>query len=91
MIVRFSASNVVAMIFFIPLLIALGLVLAFIVPLLAIIVAVAGIFFLGMYTFAKVGLVKKQRIELSGHRGEENSAKSHKERPTVEIKDYKVR
>ncbi len=90
MIVRFSASNIVAMILFIPLLIALGLILAFIVPLLAIIVAVAGILLLGTYTFAKIGMVKKQNISLSS--GTEHLAKSHKrERATVEVKDYKVR
>lgn len=77
MIIRFSASNIVAMILFIPLLIALGLILAFIVPLLAIIVAAGGILFLGAYTFAKIGLVKK-RIQL-------------KKNSTIEVKDYKVR
>ena len=61
MIVRFTASNIVAMILFIPLLIALGLILAFIVPLLAVIAAAAGILFLALYAFAKIGLVKKQR------------------------------
>ncbi len=78
MIIRFSASNIVAMILFIPLLIALGLILAFIVPILAIIVAAGGILFLGTYTFAKIGFVKKRRVEL-------------KKNSTVEIKDYKVR
>ncbi|MBI2143103.1 hypothetical protein HYU20_02060 [Candidatus Woesearchaeota archaeon] len=61
MIIRFTASSIVAMILFIPLLIAMGLILAFIVPLLAVMVAAVGIVFLGVYTFARIGLVKKQR------------------------------
>ncbi|MBI2550249.1 hypothetical protein HYV83_03655 [Candidatus Woesearchaeota archaeon] len=58
MIVRFSASNIVAMILFIPILIALAIVFAFLVPLLALIIAIAGILFTTLYVFAKIGLVK---------------------------------
>ena len=90
MIVRFSASNIVAMILFIPLLIALGLILVFIVPLLAIIVAVAGILMLGTYTFVKIGLVKKQSELGSIGKNVEHPAKLHK-KSTVEVKDYKIR
>ena len=89
MIVRFSASNIVAMILFIPLLIVLGLILAFIVPMLAVIAAVVGILFMGTYTFAKIGLVKKQSQLGSIGRNVEHSAKSHK-KSTVEVKDYKI-
>ncbi len=92
MIVRFSASNIVAMILFIPLLIALGLILAFLVPLLAIIVAAGGILFLTLYVFAKIGLVKKQGIQLSSVSSGEHSAKPHKKgKSTVEVKDYRIR
>ena len=49
MIIRLTASNLVGMILFIPILLALGLVLAFIVPLLAIIIAVIGIIFTFFY------------------------------------------
>ncbi len=85
MIIRFTASSIVAMILFIPLLIALGLILAFIVPLLAVIAAVAGILFLGVFTFAKIGLVRKQQVGISSH---SSSGKKGKVR---EIRDYKVR
>ncbi len=85
MIVRFSASNIVAMILFIPLLIAIGLILAFIVPLLAVMAAAAGILFLVVYTFAKMGLVKKQSIQLSSGSNMEKKGK------VKEVKDYKVR
>lgn len=84
MIVRFTASNIVAMILFIPLLIAIGLILAFIVPLLAVIVAAAGIIFLAVYTFARIGLVRKQRIQLSGSNVE-------KKGKVKEVREYKVR
>ncbi len=92
MIVRFTASNIVAMILFIPLLIALGLILAFLVPLLAVIAAAAGILFLGTYTFARIWLVKKQSIQLSSGSSETSPPKSHKEKKsTVEVKDYRIR
>lgn len=84
MIIRFTASSIVAMILFIPLLIALGLILAFIVPLLAIIVAIAGILFLGTYTFAKIGLVRKQQAQIT------RGGSSGKGR-VKEVRDYKVR
>ena len=85
MIIRFTASNIVAMILFIPLLIALGLILAFIVPLLAVIAAAAGIIFLAIYTFAKIGLVKKQQIGRVESKGDKKAVKA------LDAKDYKVR
>lgn len=94
MIVRFTASNIVAMILFIPLLIALGLILAFIVPLLAVIVAAAGIIFLAIYTFARIGLVKKQVISESGSielGGISKPAGKARKRRHVEIREYRVR
>ncbi len=54
MVIRFSATNIVAMILFIPLLIALGIILAFVIPLLAIIGAVLGIGLAGTYTFSRI-------------------------------------
>ena len=77
MIVRFTASGIVAMIFFIPLLLALGLILAFLVPLLAIIAALAGIAFTAFFIFAKIGIVKE-------HIGSGN-------KKPIEIKHYKVK
>ncbi|MBI2580873.1 hypothetical protein HYV85_03625 [Candidatus Woesearchaeota archaeon] len=94
MIVRFSASNIVAMIFFIPLLLLLGLIMAFLVPLLALIIAAASILFLGLYTFAKIGFVRKQQGRIGGSNSDsgENSSESHKKKKsTLEVKDYKVR
>ena len=85
MIARFTSSNIVAMILFIPLLIALGLILAFIVPLLAVIVAAAGILFLALYTFAKIGLVKKQQIGRGDSKGDKRAVKA------LDVKDYKIR
>ena len=77
MIARFTASGIVAMILFIPLLLALGLILAFLVPLLAIIVALAGIAFTSFFIFARIGMVKKQ-------------IGSGNKKP-IEIKHYKVK
>ncbi|MEK6853716.1 MAG: hypothetical protein AABX60_00120 [Nanoarchaeota archaeon] len=98
MIVRFSASNIVGMIFFIPILLVLGLILAFLVPLLALMIVVASILFLGMYAFAKIGLVKKQRISISNvsngngtANGKEKGKKARKKASAIEVKDYKVR
>ena len=85
MIIRFTASNTVAMILFIPLLIAIGLILAFIVPLLAVIAAAAGIIFLAVYTFARIGLVKKQQIGSGGSKRDKRAMKA------LDVKDYKVR
>ena len=88
MIIRFSASNIVAMILFIPLLLVLGVIMAFLVPLFALIIAAASILFLGLYTFAKIGLVRKQQIRISrdtgdGSRGKKGTIK--------DVKEYKVR
>lgn len=58
--VGFTASNIVAMIFFIPLLLAVGMVLAFIAPKLAITVATIGIVFAAIYILARVGFLKRQ-------------------------------
>ncbi len=96
MIVRFSASNIVGMIFFIPILLVLGLILAFLVPLLALMIVVASILFLGMYAFAKIGLVKKQQVHISASGGDGNDGNKRektagKKTSPVEIKDYKVR
>ena len=77
MIIRFTASNLVAMILFIPILIALGLVLAIIHPALALIVAAAGIVFTGFYIKAKVGMVKHQPGKT--------------QQKSIEVKDYIVR
>lgn len=82
MIVRFTASNVVAMILFIPILLALGVILAFIVPLLALIVAVAGILFLALFTFAKIGLVKKHDIF---------TEKGQSKNKPIDVKNYRIR
>jgi len=88
MIVRFTASNVVAMIFFIPLLLAVGLVLAFIVPLLAIIVAIAGILFMMAYVLARIGLLKKQ---LAGQNQELAGAKSKRgKKGAIDVKEYRI-
>lgn len=94
MIVRFTAPNVVAMILFIPLLLALGIILAFIVPLLALIIAAASILFLGLYTFAKIGLIKKQQVSIGGTNSSSGGhfSESHKKgKSTLEVRDYKVR
>ena len=94
MIVRFTASNVVAMILFIPLLLAVGLILAFVVPVLAIIAATAGILFVALYVLARVGLLKKQlaqrNSELAGGK-EKAGLKRHKKKASIDVKDYKVR
>ncbi len=92
MIVRFTASNVVAMIFFIPLLLAVGLILAFIVPLLAMIAAAVGILFVAVYVLARVGLLKKQLAqqneELTGRKKKRRKKAS---KASIDVKDYKVR
>ena len=88
MIVRFSASNIVAMIFFIPILLVLGLMMAFLVPLLALIIAAASILFLGLYTYAKIGLVKKHVILISGSNKKEQK---EKKASPIDVRDYKVR
>ena len=94
MIVRFTASNVVAMILFIPLLLAVGLILAFIVPVLAIIAATAGILFVALYVLARVGLLKKQLAQhndgLIGKK-EKTGHKGHKKKASIDVKDYKIR
>lgn len=81
MIARFTASGIVAMILFIPLLLVLGFILAFIIPLLAIMVAVAGIAFTAVYVRAKMGTVKKQPID-TGKRGKAKQ---------IEVKDYRIK
>ncbi|MBI2141089.1 hypothetical protein HYU16_01555 [Candidatus Woesearchaeota archaeon] len=87
MMIRFSASNIVAMIFFIPLLLVLGLIMAFLVPLFALIIAAASILFLGLYTFAKIGVVSKQQVHIGGHTGDNSKGKEK----IKELKDYKIR
>ncbi|MBI2145163.1 hypothetical protein HYU18_02465 [Candidatus Woesearchaeota archaeon] len=79
MIIRFKASGIVAMILYIPLLLALGLVLAFLVPLLAIMVALAGIAFTAFFVFARIGLARKKL----------NSSRDAKK--PIEIRHYKVK
>ena len=91
MILRFTASNLVAMILFIPILLTLAFVFAFIVPMLALIIAIAGILFTALYVFAKIGLVKKQQVHISGSGGEHASKSHKKEKSAVEVKDYKIR
>lgn len=92
MIVRFTASNVVAMILFIPLVLAVGLILAFIVPVLAIIVAAAGILFVAVYMLARVGLLKKQLArqneELTGRKKKRGKKAS---KASIDVKDYRIR
>ena len=92
MIVRFTASNVVAMIFFIPLLLAAGLILAFILPLLAIIMAAAGILFVATYVLARIGLLKKQLArqnpELAGPKGKLGIKAT---KAPIDVKDYRIR
>ena len=94
MIVRFTASNVVAMILFIPLLLAIGLILAFVVPVLAIIVATAGILSVAVYVLARVGLLKKQLTqqneELVGKK-EKAGHKGQKKKASINVKDYRIR
>ena len=94
MIVRFTASNVVAMILFIPLLLAIGLILAFVVPVLAIIVATVGILSVAVYVLARVGLLKKQLAQhndgLIGKK-EKTGHKGHKKKASIDVKDYRVR
>lgn len=63
MIIRFTASNLVGMILFIPILIALALILAFIVPIIALLVAVTGMLFTATYIAAKIRLTRKQKIQ----------------------------
>ncbi len=105
MIVRFSASNIVAMIFFIPLLLALGLIMAFLVPLFALIIAGVSLLFLGLYAFAKIGLVKPKSsgarlgpVDTSRlgkqqiHIGIHTGSSSKEEKGKIkEVKDYKIR
>ncbi|MBI2144384.1 hypothetical protein HYU17_04525 [Candidatus Woesearchaeota archaeon] len=85
MIVKLKAPGIVAMILFIPLIMALGLILAFIVPLLALVTALSATLFLGMFILAKIGCVK-QRVEI-GSSDEKQPSKLQKKR-TVEVKDY---
>ena len=91
MIVRFTASNVVAMILFIPLLLAVGLILAIIVPLLGIIVATTGILFTAMYVLARVGLLKKQLAQRNSELAVRKEKAHHKKKASIDVKDYKVR
>ncbi len=77
MMAKFTAPNVVAMVLFIPLLIGLGLILAFVVPVLAIIVAVAGMLFTVFYAYTRVGMGRERQREAK--KGE------------IEVKDYKIR
>lgn len=93
MIIRFTASNIVAMIFFIPLLLVIGLIMAFLVPLLALIIAAASILFLGLYTFAKIGLVRKQKITIEGigSEGSYDGEGSTKKGKVKNVKDYRIR
>ena len=91
MIVRFTASNVVAMILFIPLLLAVGLILAFIVPVLAIIAATAGILFVALYVLARVGLLKKQLAQRKGELAGGKEKARHKKKASIDVKDYRVR
>ena len=65
MIVRLSASGFVAMVLFIPLLLVLGVVLAFAVPILALAAAVGGLVFTGFFVAARVRLGKRKRIGVS--------------------------
>ena len=92
MIVRFTASNVVAMILFIPLLLAIGLILAFVVPVLAIIAATVGILSVAVYVLARVGLLKKQLAQQNEELiGNKRVHTSHKGKTAIDIKDYKLR
>ncbi len=95
MIVRFSASNIVAMIFFIPLLLVIGLIMAFLVPLLALIIAAASILFLGLYAFAKIGLVKQKiaidGVNSKGSYGSGDSTKKGKVGKVKNVNDYRIR
>jgi ABC-type multidrug transport system permease subunit len=58
--VNFTATNVVAMILFLPIIVFLGLIFAFTVPAIAIIVAVSALVLVGIYLFVKIRLLKKQ-------------------------------
>ena len=80
MIVKFSASNIIALILFIPLLVVLALIAAFIVPIMALIISAVGIGFTGIYVLAKAGLAKKQETALGKNKAKE-----------IEFKDYRVR
>ena len=92
MIARFTASNVVAMILFIPLLLAIGLILAFIIPALAIILATVGILSVAVYVLVRVGLLKKQLVQWNEELvGNKKGRKSHKRKAAIDIKDYKLR
>ena len=91
MIVRFTASNVVAMILFIPLLLAVGLILAFVVPVLAIIAATAGILFVALYVLARVGLLKKQLAQRNSELPGRKEKTRHKKKASIDVKDYRVR
>ncbi len=84
--VRFTASGIVAMILFIPLLLALGLILAFIVPILAIMVAVAGIAFTAVYVRAKMGMIKKQSIG-----GQPEKSQKKGKAKAIDVKDYRIK
>lgn len=92
MILRFTASNLVAMILFIPILLTLAFVFAFIVPLLALIIAIAGILFTALYVFAKIGLVKKQLTSGNSSKNESGQDKGdNAKKRLIDVKDYRVR
>jgi len=79
MMIKLTAPNVVAMVLFIPILIALGVLLAFAIPILAIIVAAAGLAFTAFYMRARVSNLKKQQ---------ELGSKPSKQ---IEVRDYRIK
>ncbi len=76
MILRFKASNIVAMVLFIPVLLLLAVIMAFLVPVLAIIVAVSGILFSTFYLAAKGRQLARK--------------KDDSRQKQIDIKDYRI-
>lgn len=74
--IKFTASNVVAMILFIPLLVVLGLILAFLVPVLAIIAAVAGMLLTIFLVYARIGIARE---------------KGGRKKSEIDVKDYRIK
>lgn len=78
MALRLKVSGIVAMILFIPLLLALGVIFAFVVPLMAIMAAVGGIVFTTLYILGRREARKQHGLE--------------KEKvKQVDVKDYKIK
>jgi hypothetical protein len=80
--IKFTASNIVSLILFIPIILVLGIILAFIVPVLAIIFSLLGILLTSVYFCGRIILGKREK---------NIGIKEPSKKGLIEVKQYKIR